>query len=219
MRILFIGNSHTYLHKMPWILKALAAAHGDVRPVEPDQCTGNGVSLGWHWRSPDRRSRISAGGWDFVVLQERSGGTIENPEAFFRHARLLDADIRAAGAQTVFYMTWAGRSRPDDQALISAAYRRAAADCGALLAPVGTAWQRALAEHSEWHLHHPDGRHAGPSGAYLTACVFFRLLCGASPVGLPGRIHAEGKLRVDLSPEQARFFQRVASDEVDANSG
>jgi hypothetical protein len=219
LRILFIGNSHTYLHKMPWILKALAAAHGGVRPVEPDQCTGNGVSLGWHWRNPDTRSRIAADGWDFVVLQERSGGTIENPKGFYRHARLLDADIRATGAKTVFYMTWAGRQRPQDQPLIAGAYRQVAAACRALLAPVGIAWQRALAEDPDCHLHHPDGRHAGPSGAYLTACVFFRLFCGASPVGLPGRIHAEGKLRVDLSPERARFFQRVASDEVDVKSG
>ena len=82
LRILFIGNSHTYLHKMPWILCELAAVHEGVRPVEVDQCTGNGVSLEWHWHNPGTRGKIAEGGWDYVVLQERSGGTIEDRKVF-----------------------------------------------------------------------------------------------------------------------------------------
>ncbi len=214
LSLLFIGNSHTYLHKMPWVVSALAAAHGEVKNVAPEVCAGNGVSLEGHWRNPDTRGRIAAGGWDCVVLQERSGGTLEDPEGFLRHARLLDADIRGAGARTVFFMTWARRNRPGELAVIAAAYRRAADACGAVLAPVGLAWQRALAEDPKCRLYHPDGRHAAPAGAYLTACVFFTLLCGASPVGLPGRIHAQGKLRVDLTPEQAGCFQRIAFEVV-----
>ena len=61
LRILFIGNSHTYLHKMPWLLRAQAAARGGLPPVEPGQCTGNAVSLGWHWRQPETAARIADG--------------------------------------------------------------------------------------------------------------------------------------------------------------
>ena len=210
LRILFVGNSHTYLHKMPWILSELAAVREDVPPVQVDQCTANGVSLEWHWHCPDTRRRIAGTEWDFVVLQERSGGTIEDPESFYRHARRLNAEIRATDARTVFYMTWAGRDRPGDLDTIAGAYRRAAEQSSALLAPVGRAWQQALAENPACPLYHTDGRHAGPDGAYLSACVFFTLLLKADPGGLPGTIHAMGKLRVDLSPEQAGFLQTIA---------
>ena len=47
-------------------------------------------------------------------------------------------------------------------------------------------------------------------GAYLSACVFFALLLEADPGGLPATIYAGGKLRVDLSPEQAGFLQDIA---------
>jgi len=214
LRILFIGNSHTYLHKMPWILCELAAAHGGVRTVKANQSTGNGVSLEWHWQNREMRARIAEGGWDFVVLQERSKGTIEDPESFYRYARLLNTEILRQGARTVFYMTWAGRDRPEDQATIADAYRRAAKDCGARLAPVGTAWRRALTQDPGCALYHRDGRHAGPAGAYLTACIFFALLFSISPLGLPGTIYTKGKLRVELSPQQAGFLQRIAFEAV-----
>jgi hypothetical protein len=139
---------------------------------------------------------------------------VEDPEGFLRHARLLNADIREAGARTVFYMTWAGRQRPADQAIIAGAYRRAARQCSALLAPVGTAWQQALAQNPACSLYHADGRHAGPGGAYLSACVFFALLLEADPGGLPATIYASGKLRVDLNPQDAGFLQRIATEAV-----
>jgi hypothetical protein len=181
-----------------------------VPTLKANQCTGNGVSLEWHWQNRETRAKIAEGGWDFAVLQERSKGTIEDPESFFRYARLLDTDIREQGARAVFYMTWAGRDRPEDQATIADAYRRVAKDCGALLAPVGTAWRRALAQDPGCALYNRDGRHAGPAGAYLAACVFFALLFNISPLGLPGTIEVKGKRRVELNPQQAGFLQNIA---------
>ena len=115
-------------------------------------------------------------------------------------------------------MTWAGRDRPEDQATIAGAYRRAAKDCGALLAPVGTAWRQALAQDPGCALHHRDGRHAGPAGAYLTACVFFALFFNISPEGLPGTIEVKGKRRVELNPQQAGFLQKIAVETVTLRS-
>ena len=114
MRLLFVGNSHTYLNHMPRMVERMLAAAGSRPPVEVEQTVGDAVGLEWHWGNARTRELIAGGGWDFVVLQDRSGGPLKNRDSFERHARLLDAEIRAAGARTVLYMTWAHRSAPAD---------------------------------------------------------------------------------------------------------
>ena len=82
-----------------------------------DQCTGEGAGLEWHWNNPQSRDAIRQKPWDFVVLQDRSGGPLEEPDSFVHHAGLLDKEIKKQDAKTVLYMTWANRERPEDQAL------------------------------------------------------------------------------------------------------
>ena len=172
MNILFIGNSHTYLHYMPQMLGELAQAADSGVQLQIDQMTGEGAGLQWHWNNQPSRQKIRSGPWDWVVLQDRSGGPLEDLESFRTHARRLDGEIRRQGAKTVFYMTWANKSRPRTQTIIADVYARIATELGAVLAPVGLAWEKVQTLDLELNLHHIDDRHANPSGAYLTACVF-----------------------------------------------
>ena len=55
-------------------------------------------------------------------------------------------------------------------------------------------------------------RHASPAGTYLAACLFFRILTGKSPEGLPARIVAGGTVLADLVAEQAAALQIIAAD-------
>ena len=55
-RILFIGNSHTYLHYMPQLLAGLAQLKG--RKVITEQSIGEGASLAWHWKNSEARDLI-----------------------------------------------------------------------------------------------------------------------------------------------------------------
>ncbi|MFQ5694805.1 MAG: hypothetical protein ACE5HB_02350 [Terriglobia bacterium] len=50
-----------------------------------------------------------------------------------------------------------------------------------------------------------DGSHPNQVGSYLAACVFWAILTGESPVGLPS---------LDLNPADARSLQEVAHDLV-----
>ena len=70
-------------------------------------------------------------------------------------------------------MTWADKSRPRIQKIIADAYSRIAVELGAVLAPVGLAWEKAHDLDVKLNLHHIDNRHANPNGAYLAACVFY----------------------------------------------
>jgi hypothetical protein len=212
--ILFIGNSHTYLHHMPWMLEQLAEAAGHQRKLRTKQVTGKGASLKWHWRQQVTHDIIAAEKWRHVILQERSGGPLEDPDAMQRYARLFDAKIKKQGAGTLFYMTWARYDRPNSQKIISQAYSMAAGAAGALLAPVGTAWENALKTDPGLRLHHDDGRHANPAGAYLSACVFFTLICQADPRGLPGTLYRNHRCLVELEKDPAGFLQKTAFETV-----
>jgi len=214
LRVLFIGNSHTFLNYMPQMLTELVRAAGRGVVLHAEQSVGDGASLEWHWNQAATPEKIAARRWDYVVLQDRSAGPLENRESFERYGRLLEATIRAQGARTVFYMTWAKRARPETQALLSEAYGAIARELGALLAPVGSAWQRAQQLDPEILLHHADGRHANPAGSYLAACVFFAVLLGVSPVGLTGCMDIQGKMRPELAQDEAALLQQAAWDTV-----
>jgi hypothetical protein len=214
MNVLFIGNSHTYLHYMPQMFGELAQAADNSIQLNIDQITGEGAGLQWHWNNQPSREKIRSGRWDWVVLQDRSGGPLEELESFRTHARRLDEEIRRQGAKTVFYMTWANKYRRRTQKMITAAYAQIASELGAVLAPVGLAWEKAQALDLELNLHHIDDRHANPSGAYLSACVFYTVFFNASPEGLPATLQIEGKIRLDLAENRAGFLQKIAYETV-----
>lgn len=209
-RILFIGNSHTYLHYMPQMLTGLAKKQGT--NVFTEQITGEGAGLEWHWQRHETRERIADGDWTHVVLQERSRGALEDKEGMHRHARLLHEHIQRIGARTVFFMTWAARGERQNQAVIARAYREIAHTCRAMLAPVGMAWETMRFQPEILNLYHRDGRHAGKAGAYLTACVFYTLVCGEDPCGVSPAIEGKGRTLVDLPVNHARLLQAAARD-------
>ena len=214
LNILFIGNSHTYLHFMPQMLVELAHTAGKGFRLNTDQITGEGVGLQWHWNNAPTREKIRSQQWDWVVLQDRSGGPLEDLDCFQIHARRLNEEIKQQGAKTLFYMTWANKSHPRTQKILADAYGQIAAELGAGLAPVGLAWEKSQALDSELNLYHIDDRHANPSGAYLTACVFYAVLFNVSPEGLPATLQIKGKIRLDLAKDRAGFLQRIAHETV-----
>lgn len=219
VRVLFIGNSHTYLHYMPEMLERLSASGSTAEKILADQMTGEGADLAWHWNNFPTRARIRSADWDYVVLQDRSGGPLEAKERLFGHARKLHALIREQRACTLFYMTWALRHHPETQAEIAAVYAEIAHELHVPLAPVGLAWQRVLRQQPDFPLYHRDGRHASIAGAYLTACVFYGLLQEKSPLGLSGTLKLHGKTKVNLPPEEAALLQKAAWESLEGSAG
>jgi lysophospholipase L1-like esterase len=114
--------------------------------------------------------------WDYAVLQEQSTLPIKNPARFAANVRELDEMIRAHGARTALYQTWARQNAPQTQQALSAAYADLAHELGALLIPVGDAWQNALRENPAAPLFDADGSHPSLAGSQLAARVFAEAL-------------------------------------------
>lgn len=212
--VLFIGNSHTYYNYMPQMLSMLVNSENRGFELTIDQCTGEGTGLDWHWKNAPTRNVIRQKPWDYVVLQDRSGGPLEEPESFIKHAGLLDAEIQKQGAKTLLFLTWANRSRPDTQAALADVYKLTADRLHAGLAPVGLAWEAIHRMNPEIELYHQDGRHANSIGSYLSACVFYSVMLKTSPEGLPGRFNYKGKVWVNLDRDRTSLLQKVAWETV-----
>ncbi len=219
INILFIGNSHTYYHYMPRILEKLAQSAFPENPITTQQSTGHGANLEWHWRCRETRSLISRGGWDYVVVQDRSGGPLEEKRALRKYAGRLHGEVRKQGAKTLLYMTWANQAKPETQKVITRVYVQLARELGAQVAPVGMAWESAAAMNPGVRLYAPDGRHAGPSGAYLSACIFFALVYGsdalASRGGVPFSLRVSGSGSIELTGKQTLTLQEAVPVALD----
>ena len=219
LRVLFIGNSYTYVNDLPWLTARLAASGKEARALEAEMVAVGGASLKSHWEGGRALEAIRKGRWDFVVLQEQSSLPIERPGLMHRYARLFDAEIKKAGARTVFYLTWAGEGNEQAQEALTQAYAIIAKELGAQLAPVGLVWQQVRREKPGLKLYSEDGRHPDPAGSYLAACVFYVTFYGKSPAGLSRDLYStrfgtasEGP-RVAagvLSPSDAEVIQRAA---------
>ena len=168
VRVLFIGNSYTlYNGTLPKVLNDMAAEAGVA--LEARGSLRSGKSLEWHYKDGKARAAIARGGWDYVVVQDHSRQTIDHPDQFQHYAQRFDQEIRKIGARTVFFMTWARQHQPQKQAIITMAYEQSAGKAGALLAPVGLAWQRVRSDRPDLPLYFDDQSHPTPAGTSLAA--------------------------------------------------
>jgi hypothetical protein len=201
LKVLFIGNSFTARNDLPGLLARLAAARG--KRLEHRLISAGGASLRTHWNAGEALKAIQGGHYVRVVLQEQSTLPVKNAKRMHENVRLFDEAIKAAGARTVLYMTWARQNAPESQQAITDAYTGIGRELGATVVPVGLAWQRLLGEHDQPALHDKDQSHPTLAGSYLAACVFLAVLFEESPVGIPGEVDG-------LSEKDLALLQKVA---------
>jgi hypothetical protein len=201
LKVLFIGNSFTARNDLPGLLARLAAARG--KGLRHRLISAGGASLRTHWNAGEAGRAIRDGGYDRVVLQEQSTLPVKNARRMHENVRLFDEAIKAAGAKTTLYMTWARRNAPESQQAITDAYLGIGRELAATVVPVGLAWQRFLDKHDQPALHDRDQSHPTLAGSYLAACVFLAVLYEESPVGIPGEV-------AGLSEDDLALLQKVA---------
>jgi hypothetical protein len=136
-----------------------------------------------------------------VVLQEQSTLPVKNAKRMAENVRLFDELIQRAGSRTVLYMTWARRHTPEAQQAITDAYTSLGDELGAIVVPVGIAWQNFLAKHDKPVLHDRDQSHPTLAGSYLAACVFLATLLKQNPVGVESKL--AGLAEHDIATLQA----------------
>jgi len=200
-KVLFIGNSFTARNNLPGLIAQLAALQG--KKVEHRLISAGGASLRAHWNAGESLKAIKESRFDYVVLQEQSTLPIKNAKRMHENVRLFDEAIRAAGAKTVLYMTWARQHAPESQRAITEAYSSIGRELGATVIPVGVVWQEFLRKHDKPVLHDKDKSHPTLAGSYLAACVFLAVLFKENPEGIA--VDVEG-----LEANDRNLLQKIA---------
>ena len=199
MKILFIGNSATYVHEIPQTLQRLAGERG--YPIEIGQITPGGCELAKHANmETEHGQRVLneiAKGYDVVFLQD-NGNCVScegKREACIRACRELSARVRESGGVPYLYVrppygTDAfGRSPWEQCVSFDSLFTEIGRENGAVCAYVNRAFAYAM-KNLPCELWGEDHAHTSPHGAYLAVCVFYAtLFCtsaiGLSPNGLP----------------------------------
>ncbi len=234
-KVLIIGNSYTYFNNLPKMFEQVALADQPPRRVRCEMIVKGGATLQQHWDEGKAVPAIRQGGWDFVILQEQStlGVTfivagqprIDDASYYFAAARRFDDVIRKSGARTVVFAFWARENAPkEDHDALAYDHFKLGEDLGAIVAPVGLAWQAFRKQKANAALYHEDHSHPMPEGSYLAACTLYAACFGAVPAQLPLMITAKpisvmgqvssGKAQtlLQLSPESARAFREAANE-------
>lgn len=166
LRILFIGNSHTYYNDMPNMVAR--RFRDDGYDCEVTMLAHGGWFLDQHVQEPDVRYNILYGNYDYVVLQEHAHpfGPIDR---FYDAVRKLNEWIRQANAVPVIYMTWARENEEHLQEMMTSAHEKIAEEIDALIAPVGKYWWTYKRSWPDITMYAEDGAHASASGSDFAA--------------------------------------------------
>lgn len=154
--------------------------------------------------------------FEVAILQGGSAEplTRKRRQNFAQTAAEFSKKIRRAGGEPVLYMTHSyvaphRRYRPGMIDGIAALYIETGNDIGAMVIPVGLAFEEAYCRRPDIRLHKSfDGSHPDMLGTYLAAAKVFASIYGVSPVGNSYDYFGE------VSPEDALFLQTVAQDTV-----
>lgn len=214
--VLFVGNSFSYFNN---------SLHGHVRqlvlaadPAHKKDYVFRSTTISGGYliqHAADLAYELQSLQWDVVVLQGQSkepmASAPKHSQRFRDAARGFDGLIKASGAKTAFFMTWAYQDKPAMTGELAQGYESIANELHDLVVPVGLAFERSLEKRPSLVLHFKDHIHPSPAGTYLAACTFYGALYGKSPVGNP--------YTADLDPEAARYLQGIAWDTVRAYYG
>ena len=184
MNVLFVGNSHSFFNDMVHTFARLWQA-GTGETIRPILLCHPGMGFSYHLREYfELRYNLLYGGFDYAVFQQKAHPFAGSDEEFEAGKRMAELS-RKGGVQPVFSLTWAEKRAPEHQAEMDEFHRRLCRETGALLSPVGSAWQALLAKAPGFPLYFADGEHASVYGDYLIALTHYRLFSGRTALGLP----------------------------------
>jgi hypothetical protein len=221
-KVLFIGNSHTFVNNLPQTFYQLATHAG--KTVYVDDLTMGGYTFQMHLQNPATIQKINEKHWDFVILQEQSQIPSFIPERNFMmypYAVSLDSIIHSNWlcTNTMFFMTWAHKygdlgilqnggsdSFENMQQRLRSGYLTIADSLDAAVAPCGWAWRKLIQDFPSIELFAADNYHPAENGTYLAACTFYASIFSQPAIG----INYSG----NVSASNAAIFQEVASQIV-----
>ena len=170
LRILFIGNSHTYMNDLPAWVKTIAREEG--YSCDVTMLAHGGWYLSEHVKEPQTKFNVLYGDYDFIVLQEHSH-PFDRIDDYRSAVKTISFWADKKGSRIVIFGTWARKDDIASQDYMNKINRDIANENGAILAPVGERWWSYKDVRPDIELYDEDGAHASCSGTEFAAKIIW----------------------------------------------
>ena len=183
MKVLFLGNSHTYYNDMPQIFAEMCKERG--KNVEVTMQAHPGVTYGWHFsQHTELRFALVHGGFDYIVMQQAAHSPCPAKEETLADAKKIIDLARANGVTPIQTMPWAEKRDPAHQAGMYDIYNTLSAETGVKLTMAGNVFEDVFHNHPQINMYWRDGEHASPYGSYTIALAAYAAIFNESVQGL-----------------------------------
>ena len=209
MKVLFIGNSHTFFNDMAYQFAYLMRAAG--QQVEVTMLSRGGQKICEHIKNEQTRFNILYGGYDFVILQENTTA-FPDGETHAANVAVIKDWCDEAGAKLGLYMNFESPCDTPKLDYLRTGILYAANKLQLPVARVGEAFGKAKEELPHIDLHYTDRHHANAVGSYLIAMTIMRDLFGMEVSGLPSTVTYKEKTIVAVPEEDAKALQALVQE-------
>ena len=191
LRVLFVGNSLTYVNNLPRLLHAMAASQPGMPSITTATYVAPGGTVAERWTDGHAAAALRDGHWDVLVLQERGGLLACMVDSERRQESECRASDRAhrdftelagsRGSRVLLLATWGPDGdwqRRLDEAIrkLSGKLRSGGADVAVV--PAGSTlrtWARRQPADAPAF---PDGVHPGLPASLIMAAQLYRVVTG-----------------------------------------
>ena len=183
MKVLFIGNSHTFYNDMPQIFKNICDEKG--KDVEVAMQAFGGKTYGWHYgQMTELRFALMHGGFDYIIMQQAAHSPCPAKEETLADGGKIIELARKFGVTPIQTMPWAEKRDPNHQKGMYDIYNTLSEMYGVKLAYAGNVFEDVFYNHPEIDMYWKDGEHASPYGSYTIAMSVYAAIFGESVKGL-----------------------------------
>jgi hypothetical protein len=204
--LLFMGNSHTQSNQLTTMVEEMVRAGSPGRTVASAVAPAT-LFLDEHLRNARTMTLLRNQNWSFVILQAQKYSSSGQTDFSTEEARELVRISRQQRAVPVMFPEWPRLGIDETRRIYDLHVSIALAE-PACVAPIGQAWDLAMARDPALVLHATDGNHSAPAGAFLAALVLYATISGKSPLDLP----TFSQYPVDASLQQ--FLRGIAAEAV-----
>lgn len=229
--VLFIGNSRTFYHDMPFMVRLIADSAGYPGKLHVVMDAQSNASLADHLNEKSTQELI-ARRWDHVVLQVLSSEqySAEQASGAWDTAATMINEVKANGSTPAMFVTWRYTDQctpnkgmppnaiglspagyPGMHANIQNQHALLAERTGVDLVNVGLVWEDLQGRPKDFKLY-DDCNHPSIYGSYLTALMFYGYFAGRDVSDVTYRPD-------EVSPEDAHMLRTVVSEFSRKNTG
>ena len=170
LKLLFIGNSHTFMNNMPDMVAARIKENG--YDCETFMLSPGGWTLEQHVAEQQTKYNIEHGKFDYVVLQERAN-LFPEKETFYESVWILADWIFESGAKPVIFDPFVRRGEEERQEDITNACQYIAEETGSIFAWVGGGFKSYADSWPDIDMYADDGEHASERGSdYMAKMIY-----------------------------------------------